>query len=450
MLDRRFFVLSNAGESGPFTVADLKHELQVGSIQRSDQLRTAMGKVVGTVGEQVGVVPSRPLKTISGPMRAVDSDVQALGVNTRRVQVVTHQRATPAEATRGSNPSNLTVPALVAGAVVLILGLAWIFTNRAGTSGTAAGTQSAGGQAIGTKPVVSVLPNVGLPTVRIDTVVALAVLEKPGLLRITTNWASTTSIMVNVRSSGLSVQTVVVPAGSTSVDIPVRVPKPTTGSGELAVPASATVFLLPGKDYVLSSSIQAQVQFRNERIASIAYEDFYGHSQGWGGEWGGQAFTPAPGFGVTVSGEPVYRSFKERLEHGDIWLSWYLRSNENMQHVAGLSLFDQGQEQLFIGRAGTRGGLSLEFAPDITRFINLPDHQFTTKEQIVVHLVLTIKETVVSWWVSPSAAGLAPPPQATLTLPPMGIDSLRLFALQPWAIGELRVGRSWDEAVPLP
>lgn len=52
-MDRRFFVLTPTGERGPFTINDLKRECQSGLISRADQLRTALGKSAGTVGENI-------------------------------------------------------------------------------------------------------------------------------------------------------------------------------------------------------------------------------------------------------------------------------------------------------------------------------------------------------------------------------------------------------------
>lgn len=91
-MDRRFFVLTTTGERGPFTVDDLKREWQAGLVQRSDHLRTALGKSAGTVGELIGPgTPARSSGRMSVPNLA-SSARQPSATNLRPVSEI--RRAT--------------------------------------------------------------------------------------------------------------------------------------------------------------------------------------------------------------------------------------------------------------------------------------------------------------------------------------------------------------------
>ena len=61
--NRRFFVITNRGEVGPFTLEDLKEELAAQRLARTDRLRTAFGASLGTVEEAVGPAPRNQRRT---------------------------------------------------------------------------------------------------------------------------------------------------------------------------------------------------------------------------------------------------------------------------------------------------------------------------------------------------------------------------------------------------
>ena len=87
-MDRRFFVLTTTGERGPFTVDDLKRELKEGLVHRSDQLRTALGKSAGTVGEMIGPgAPARSSGRMSVPISAAPAR-QSSATNLRPISEI--------------------------------------------------------------------------------------------------------------------------------------------------------------------------------------------------------------------------------------------------------------------------------------------------------------------------------------------------------------------------
>jgi len=63
---------------------------------------------------------------------------------------------------------------------------------------------------------------------------------------------------------------------------------------------------------------------------------------------------------------------------------------------------------------------------------------------------LVAQEYAISWWIAPPADGEPKAPLGTLVLPTFGVGAVRVYAEQAWAIGDLRIGRTWEEVVPLP
>ena len=287
------------------------------------------------------------------------------------------------------------------------------------------------------------------PTVRVDAIQNLAMPGKPGLVRITCDRVLTTPLSVRGSTSGFQTPDLVLAAGASSLDIPVVIPVRKLGTTDKLL-TEAMVNLQPGQGYRLGTSIHAVVRLRGSPEPLIAGDDFAGHGHGWGDGWTGNQLEPVPGVGVRVKADASFRPLKTRIASGEVWLSYVVRADENLSNVAGFSLFDQDREWLFVGRSYFRGGLSLEYAPEATRFACLPEHQFTTPARVVLRLRLTSKDTSISWWVSPPADVDAPAPRESLVVPAIAFDSVRLYALQPWLIGDLRLGRSWDEVVPLP
>lgn len=436
-MDRRFFVLASSGELGPFTPEDLKRELQAGTIQRSDQLRTALGKTVGTVGEMVGPVgPPRPSTRMAAVGQMAQQQRQAGGERQSSSDLA---RTTPpapspraSRSKHGQKPAS-RVPLIIIGALVVLLGLAWAFS---------------GGK---TAPVAPpVVAEAALPQVRVDAVQPLALPGKPGLVRISIDRPPEADLVLRGAITGMAGQRLVLAAGTTSLDIPVPIPARKPQGNEKA-PTEVSVNLQPGEGYRLGTGIYAKVTLRTSPEPSIAWDDFAGHGSGWQDVWqGGPAPEPVPGFGVRLKGDISFRFLGTRVATGELWLSLRMKADENLSNIAGFSLYDQGRELLYIGRSNNRGGLSVEYSPQASQFLGLPEHRFTTGGRIVLRLRLGAEDCKLSWWVDPVADGAQPEPIGSMTIPPIGLDAVRTLSNQWWIIGDLRIGRSWDEVVPLP
>lgn len=436
-MDRRFFVLSSAGELGPFTPDDLKRELQAGTIQRSDQLRTALGKTVGTVGEMVGPVgPPRPSTRMAAVGQVAQQQRQAGGE--RQSSAEQQRTAPPASSPRASRSKQEQKPAsrlplIIIGALVLLLGVAWALS---------------GGR---TAPVAPVAVNDAIPPqVRIDAVQSLALPGKPGLVRITIDRAPEADLPLRGSITGMPAQRLVMAAGTTSLDIPVPIPTRKPLAGEKA-PTEISVSLQPGDGYRLGTGIHAKVALRLNNDPTIAWDDFNGHGFGWQDVWqGGPTPEPVTGFGVRLKGDMAFRFLTNRVSTGELWLSLRMKADETLTGIAGFSLYDQGRELLFIGRSHNRGGLTVEYSPQTEQFLALPEHRFTTGSRVVLRLRLGSDDCKLSWWVDPAAAGAQPEPIGSMVIPPIGLDAVRTLSDQWWIVGDLRIGRSWDEVVPLP
>ncbi len=434
-MDRRFFVLAAAGELGPFTPEDLKRELQAGTILRSDQLRTAHGKTVGTVGEMVGPVgPPRPSTRMAAVGQVAQQQRQAAG---ERPSSSEHPRtAPPASSPRSQRTKQESVsrlPIIIIGALVVLLGIIWALS---------------GGKAAPVAPPV--VAEVVLPQVRVDAVQPIALPGRPGLVRITIDRAPEADLALRGTVAGMAGQRLVLAAGTMSLDIPVPIPTRKLQAGEKA-PTEVSVSLQPGDGYRLGTAIYAKVAVRTSPEPTVAWDDFAGHGAGWQDVWqGGPAPEPVPGFGVRLKGDISFRFLATRVATGDLWLSLRMKGDENLANTAGFSIYDQGRELLFVGRSNNRGGLIAEYSPQTSLFLDIPDHQFTTAKRIVLRLRLGADDCKLSWWVEPSAAAAQPEPLGSMTIPPVGIDAVRTLSSQWWLIGDLRIGRSWDEVVPLP
>lgn len=436
-MDRRFFVLAAAGELGPFTPDDLKRELQAGTILRSDQLRTALGKTVGTVGEMVGPVgPPRPSTRMAAVGQVAQQQRQTGG---ERQSPSDHQRMPPpassprtARAKPEQQPGS-RLPLIIIGALVLLLGVAWALS--------------------GSKPAPVAPPEVVevvLPQVRVDAINPLALPGKPGLVRITIDRAPEADLVLRGTIAGMPGQRLVLAAGTTSLDIPVPIPAKKPQGNEKA-PTEVSVSLQPGDGYRLGTGIYAKIGLRTSSEPTIAWDDFAGHGSGWQDVWqGGRAPEPVPGFGVRLKGDISFRFLTTRVATGELWLSLRMKGDENLVNIAGFSVYDQGRELLFLGRSNNRAGLSVEYSPQTSLFLGLPDHPFAQGSRIVLRMRLSADECKLSWWVDPAAGGAQPEPLGTMALPAIGIDAVRTISNQWWLIGDLRIGRSWDEVVPLP
>lgn len=104
--DRRYYVLTLKGDLGPFDRATLAEKLREGTVQASDQVRNAFGRVQGTVGETLELRRERA----SGPMHRAPTPPHGL------------PRSAPARAGAQRRP-RLLLP-VVLGAVLAVAALA--------------------------------------------------------------------------------------------------------------------------------------------------------------------------------------------------------------------------------------------------------------------------------------------------------------------------------------
>lgn len=445
-MERRVFVLTSAGERGPFTVDDLKRELQSGAVQRSDQLRTAMGKTVGTVGEMIGPgAPSRssgrmPVPHSSSSSR--QSSATSLRPISQSVRTGSDRLTLRTERTKQVSLIARLIPIFFVVALLMLFTGGWWLSR----------SNAAAAEKIAAAALVHA--EVQPPSIRVDVIDGVATPAKPGLVRITSDQVLSAPLMIRGVCQGFPTVSFQLPAGATTIDIPVRLtPKPTADQRDKKTEkfiTQAVVTLQPGAGYRLGTGFTATVSLKWRPDPSVANEDFVGHDHGWSGPWT-RTLVALPGFGAKVEGGDYFRPLAQRLESGNVWLSFRLRADYNPDQVAGFSFYDHDGEKLFIGRSSKREGLSLEYTLDNERCLVIPEHQFTTPARVVVCVRMVSPNCTISWWVSPIVdGGEAPAPLGTVTLPAFSIDSVRVFAEQAWAIGDLRLGRTWEEVVPLP
>ena len=103
IMDRRFFVLTTTGERGPFTIEDLKRECQSGLVSRADQLRTALGKSAGTVGENIG--PGGPGRLSNRMPVAISATAARQSTATKPRPIAENRRSPSGGGGRNSNGS---------------------------------------------------------------------------------------------------------------------------------------------------------------------------------------------------------------------------------------------------------------------------------------------------------------------------------------------------------
>jgi len=447
-MERKVFVLTSTGERGPFTVDDLKRELQGGAVQRSDQLRTAFGKTVGTVGEMVGPLASGRSSGRMAAATANDSGALRLRHPTKspRQTSATNLRpiasSIPTARTQGKSGISWQVPvAIIVG--LLVLGGVF-YAGKATSSPSASPTPLKSSPA----PVQSTLPATA-PTIRVDVIHNTAMPGKPGMVRISSDRPLSTTLTLRGSTSGFQAPNLIMAAGTSILDIPVVLSERKSRSKEKVI-TEGLVNLQPGEGYVLGTAIRGSVRLRGSPEPLVAFDDFTGFSYGWHEGWGERTLEAAPGFGVKAAADTSKRVLSDRISSGEVWVSYVFRADEKVSKVTGLSLYDGGTEFLFIGRAYTRDGMSIESAIDRSRVLVQADHQFINRTRVVVNLRISANETVVKWWLLTTSPIDQSLPLGTMAMPTMAFDTVRVFANQPWYLGDLRIGKSWDEVVPLP
>ena len=245
--DRRVFVLAGSGEVGPYTNDDLRHEVAAGTIQRSDQVRTASGKVLGTVGEQIG---GHAHAYVSGRMAAAST----IPANRARARTSDSGQM---EAPQVKRPTNsMLLPAILVGMVaVFAVGGQWLSSGRT--------APSVARQPSGT--IAKIIPRLRISAV---TEVADAKLGIQGLVRIEADKAPNADVVITLQSSGTAVATdvqaipekVVLPAGKLSVELPIVAKDAST---ERVQPRTCIVRLRPGPNYALGGVIYATVTLKS-------------------------------------------------------------------------------------------------------------------------------------------------------------------------------------------
>ena len=325
--DRRVFVLAGSGEVGPFTVEDLRREVAAGRIQRADQVRTATGKVLGTVGEQIGGAPAAAAHAhVSGRMPSAIA-------RSERHRAVESRHHAPAPSDEPPDRRWLALVVIAAVLVVVVYGALWALKTPAPTPPPPPA------------PVAPAVANV-VPQIRLSAVteVADAKLGVSGLVRIAASVASTTDLPLQVQISGTATDAdfkalptkVVLAAGTTVIDLPI-VAKPV--SSERSPARQVMVRLMPGAGYLLGGGIHATVTLATAVVApSLAFEDFAPRDpytalggQGWNGPWLGVGMEFLPGaLAVSGSGQnhariPASKQFRplaRRIASGTVWLSF--------------------------------------------------------------------------------------------------------------------------------
>ncbi len=314
--DRRVFVLAANGEVGPFTVDDLKREIVAGRIHRADQIRTASGKVLGTVGDLVGGVHAH----VSGRMPTSNARSERFRASEPRLNAPSSSSA-PQSVKRW-------LPLAAIAVVLLVLGGLW----------------SLHGQTPVSTPSVGDVPEVA-PQVRLEAVTNTADALKgiAGLLRITADRAPTADLPLQLQWTGTATEAdfqtlparAVLPAGSTEINLPI-VPK--AASSERAPAHQLLVRLLPGTGYILGGGITASVTFVSQvRNPSLAFEDFTPRNPyaatvglGWNGPWLGAGMeflagglNSSSGLGhARIPASNQFRALQRRVSSGTVWLSY--------------------------------------------------------------------------------------------------------------------------------
>ncbi len=419
-MDRRFFVLSTSGEVGPFALDDLRQQLKEEKIQRTDQVRTAFGKQVGTVAEVTG--------TASGRLRS------AVDVSGRHRTISDPRLSASSASCRRRRPGAgfpLWLPVLLVGLVFVVILMAWVGSARPASAA---------------QPVPRESPTL-LPQVRIQVVEGVATAARPGLIRITADPAPAANLVLRGIVTGMAPIELSVPAGASTRDIPITIPK----QGEL--PYQVTIELKPGDGYVLGVSIHATVELQATREPGIAFDDFAEGDRGWAGPWSDtRPFAKSTDGGMRFTGGRIDRPLALPFSGGECWISlrFRLADTDRYDVYGGFSLFAGEVEGLFCGSHPDKPGMTLQDIRNQTFLLREPAYLPTVLRRAVLHLQDKEQRTRVSWWLDP-VPGPAPPLMlGTMIVPQITFDRIAIVGNVLMDIGDLRLGRTWNEVVPLP